>query len=173
MPTEADTCRQFVVPKLQAAGWDTDVHPVYPYSLRQGIADGFLATYRAHRIVTRWDATDCRPSMDELDRYGRTIPDEEYHTADLVRIVSPRARTLAIARHLTDFLRKTDCFAKAIVFCVDQEHASEMRADLKNLNAALVRDHPNYVCRVTADEGDIGMFFLNSTMSQLNTVHQF
>jgi type I restriction enzyme R subunit len=112
MPTEADTCRQFVVPKHQAAGWETDIHPFYTYSLHQGIADGFLASYRVHRIVTRWDATGWQPSKDELDRYGRPIPDEEYHTADFERIVSLRARTQAIARHLTDFLKKADRFAK-------------------------------------------------------------
>ena len=131
-------------------------NPVYTYTLRQGIADGFLAPYRVHRIVTQWDAAGWRPSKDELDRYGRPIPDDEYHTADFERIVSLRARTQAIARHLTDFLKKTDRFAKTIVFCVDQEHASEMRAALNNLNADLVRDQPDYVCRVTADEGDIG-----------------
>ncbi len=131
-------------------------NPVYTYTLRQGIADGFLAPYRVHRIVTQWDAAGWRPSKDELDRYGRPIPDDEYHTADFERIVSLRARTQAIARHLTDHLKKTDRFAKTIVFCVDQEHASEMRAALNNLNADLVRDHPDYVCRVTADEGDIG-----------------
>ena len=67
-----------------------------------------------------------------------------------------RARTQAVARHLTDFLKKTDRFAKTIVFCVDQEHASEMRTALNNLNADLVQQYPDYVCRVTADEGDIG-----------------
>jgi type I site-specific restriction endonuclease len=77
MPTEADTCRQFVVPKLQAAGWETDVHPVYTYSLRQGIADGFLAHYRVHGIVTRRDATGWRPSKGELDRNVRPVQDDE------------------------------------------------------------------------------------------------
>ena len=67
-----------------------------------------------------------------------------------------RARTQAIAHHLTEFLKKTDRFAKTIVFCVDQEHASEMREALVNLNADLVRAIPDYVCRVTADEGAIG-----------------
>jgi type I restriction enzyme R subunit len=131
-------------------------NPIYTYSLRQGIEDGFLAPYRVHRIVTQWDAAGWRPSKDELDRYGREIPDEEYQTADFERLVSLRARTQAIARHLTDFLKKTDRFAKTIVFCVDQEHASEMRAALNNLNADLVREFPDYVCRVTADEGQIG-----------------
>jgi type I restriction enzyme R subunit len=131
-------------------------NPIYTYSLKQGIDDGFLAPYRVHRIVTQWDAAGWRPSKDELDRYGRAIPDEEYRTADFERIVVLRARTQAIARHLTDFLKKTDRFAKTIVFCVDQEHASEMRTALNNLNADLVQQYPDYVCRVTADEGDIG-----------------
>ena len=131
-------------------------NPIYTYSLKQGIDDGFLAPYRVHRIVTQWDAAGWRPSKDDLDRYGRVIPDEQYQTADFERLVALRARTQAIARHLTDFLKKTDRFAKTIVFCVDQEHASEMRTALNNLNADLVQQFPDYVCRVTSDEGDIG-----------------
>jgi len=131
-------------------------NPIYQYSLRQGIEDGFLAPYRVHRVITSWDATGWRPSREELDRYGRSIPDEEYQTGDFERVISLRARTEAIARHLTDFLKKTDRFAKTIVFCVDQEHASEMRAALVRLNADLVAQHPDYVARVTADEGTIG-----------------
>ena len=99
-------------------------NPIYEYSLRQGIDDGFLAPYRVHRVVTQWDAAGWRPSKDELDRYGRAIPDDEYQTKDFERVIALRARTEAIARHLTDFLKKTDRFAKTIVFCVDQEHAS-------------------------------------------------
>ncbi len=71
-------------------------------------------------------------------------------------MVALRARTEAIARHLTDFLKNTDRFSKTIVFCVDQDHASEMRQALVNLNADLVARHPDYVARVTSDEGDIG-----------------
>ena len=113
-------------------------NPLYTYSLRQGIEDGFLAPYRVHRVVTTWDAAGWRPSKGELDRYGREIPDEEYQTKDFERVVALRARTEAIARHLTEFLKKTDRFAKTIVFCVDQEHADEMRRALDNLNADLV-----------------------------------
>lgn len=129
--------------------------PIYTYSLRQGIEDGFLAPYRVHRVVTTWDAAGWRPSQGDLDRFGREIPDAEYRTAGFERIVALRARTEAVARHLTEYLRRTDRFAKTIVFCVDQEHADEMRRSLNNLNADLVRDYPNYVCRVTADEGDV------------------
>jgi type I restriction enzyme R subunit len=131
-------------------------NPIYTYSLKQGIDDGFLAPYRVHRIVTQWDATGWRPSKDDLDRYGRRIPDEVYGTQDFERKVALLKRTEAVARHLTDFLKKTDRFAKTIVFCVDQEHASEMRTALNNLNADLVQQYPDYVCRVTSDEGDIG-----------------
>ena len=123
-------------------------NPVYTYSLKQGIDDGFLAPYRVHRIVTQWDAAGWRPSKDDLDRYGREIPDEVYTTADFEKRVALRARTQAVARHLTDFLKKTDRFAKTIVFCVDQEHASEMRTALNNRNADLVQQFPDYVCCV-------------------------
>lgn len=131
-------------------------NPIYEYSLRQGIDDGFLAPYRVHRVITQWDAAGWRPSSEELDRYGRAIPDDEYQTKDFERVIALRARTQAIARHLTDFLKKTDRFAKTIVFCVDQEHAAEMREALVNMNSDLVAQHPDYVARVTADEGQIG-----------------
>ena len=131
-------------------------NPIYQYSLRQGIEDGFLAPYRVHRVVTEWDAAGWRPSKGELDRYGREIPDEEYETKDFERAVALRARSEAIARHLTNFLRQTDRFAKTIVFCVDQEHADEMRRAIANLSTDLVKNYSDYVCRVTADEGEIG-----------------
>ncbi|HPA17785.1 MAG TPA: DEAD/DEAH box helicase family protein [Verrucomicrobiae bacterium] len=131
-------------------------NPIYQYSLRQGIEDGFLAPYRVHRVITEWDAAGWRPSPGDIDRYGRQIPDEEYQTPDFEHAVALRARTEAIAAHLNAFLGRTDRFAKTIVFCVDQEHASEMRRALIDLNSDLVRGHPDYVCRITADEGDIG-----------------
>jgi type I restriction enzyme R subunit len=131
-------------------------NPIYEYSLRQGIDDGFLAPYRVHRVITQWDAAGWRPSRDEVDRFGRPIPDDEYQTKDFERVIALRARTHAIAHHLTEFLKKTDRFAKTIVFCVDQEHASEMREALGNLNADLRAQYPDYICRVTSDEGQIG-----------------
>jgi type I restriction enzyme R subunit len=136
--------------------------PLYTYSLRQGIEDGFLAPYRVHRVITTWDAAGWRPSQGDLDRYGREIPDEEYHTNDFERRVALRARTEAVARHLTEYMRKTDRLAKTIVFCVDQEHADEMRRALNNLNTDLVQQHPDFVCRVTSDEADIGRAHLSN-----------
>ena len=131
-------------------------NPIYTYSLRQGINDGFLAPYRVHRILTSYDAFGWRPDPGQLDRYGREIPDEEYQTQDFQRAVFLKAHTKAVAKHVTDFLKKTDRFAKTIIFCVDQEHAAEMRRQLRNLNRDLVRQYPNYITRITSDEGKSG-----------------
>ena len=136
-------------------------NPVYTYSLRQGIEDGFLAPYRVHRVITTVDAAGWRPSKDELDRYGREVPDDEYQTKDFERVVALRSRTRAMARHLTDLLKGTDRFAKTLIFCVDQEHAAEMRQELLNLNSDIVKQYPDYICRVTADEGAIGLTHLS------------
>lgn len=131
-------------------------NPLYTYTLRQGIEDGFLAPYRVHRVVTTWDAAGWRPSADERDRYGREIPDGEYRTPDFERVVALRARTNAVAKHLAGFLRAHGALDKTIVFCVDQEHALEMRLALAREMPDLLAKHPDYVCRVTADEGDVG-----------------
>lgn len=137
-------------------------NPIYQYSLRQGIEDGFLAPYTVHRVVTDLDALGWRPDQGQRDRYGQVIPDQEYTTEDFDRIISIRERTGAIAKHISDFLAKSgDRFAKTIVFCVDQEHALEMQQALADHNADLMRVNPDYVCRVTSDEGDIGRGFLD------------
>ena len=141
---------------------------IYTYSLKQGIQDGFLAPYRVHRVVSTYDAAGWRPDQGQLDRFGREIPDDEYHTKDFEKVVALRARTEAIAKHLTKHLKKTDRFAKTIIFCVDQEHADEMRRAINNENADLVADHPDYACRVTSDEGDIGRGHL-SRFQELET----
>lgn len=143
--------------------------PVFAYSLRQGIDDGFLAPYRVHRIVTDVDATGWRPSPDECDRYGRPIPDENYETPDFEKIIVLKARTQAIAKSITDFLRNSDPFAKTIVFCVDQEHAGDMRQAINNLCSDLVQKHPDYVVRIVSDEGDIGRGYL-SRFQELETM---
>jgi len=137
-------------------------NPIYTYSLKQGIEDGFLAPYTVHRVVTDLDATGWRPPQGLLDRYGREIPDQEYTTEDFDRVIALRMRTEAIARHITEFLRKSDNrFAKTIIFCVDQEHAAEMLAALNRHNADLVQQYPDWVCQVTANQGDIGLGHLS------------
>lgn len=137
-------------------------NPIYTYSLRQGIEDGFLAPYRVHRVISTWDRDGWRPSQEDLDKYGRTIPDEEFQTKDFDRAIALKKRTQAIARHLTEFLQTTDRFAKTIVFCVDEEHAAEMMAELTKLNADLLRQYPDYICRVTSTEGKIGRGHLSN-----------
>lgn len=140
-------------------------NPLYTYSLKQGIDDGFLAPYRVHRIVSTVDATGWRPSKGELDRFGREIPEGVYETKDFERLVALKARTEAIARNVTDFLKgSNDRYGKTIIFCVDQEHAEEMRKALNNLNADLVREHPEYVVRIVSDEGKIGRGHLDRFM---------
>jgi len=143
-------------------------NPLYIYSLKQGIEDGFLAPYRVRRVVTSVDAAGWRPSKGELDRYGREIPDGVYETKDFEKIIALKVRTQAIAKHLTNYLVSTDRFAKTIVFCVDMEHAEEMRKALNNCNADLVKEHPDYVCRVVSEEGDIGRGYL-SRFQELET----
>jgi type I restriction enzyme R subunit len=131
-------------------------NPIYTYSLKQGIEDGFLAPYKVQRVITNVDAAGWRPEQGQMDRFGREIPDGEYGTADFGKTIAHRPRTQAIAQHLTDFLKKTDRFAKTIIFCEDQAEAEEMRMILSNLNKDLVKQHPDYVCRVVSEEGDIG-----------------
>ena len=139
-------------------------NPLYIYSLKQGIEDGFLAPYRVHRVVSTVDAAGWRPTKGELDRYGREIPDDQYETKDFERLVALKARTEAIAQNLTGFLKNTDRFGKTIVFCVDQEHAEEMRKALNNCNADIAKEHSDYVVRVVSDEGKIGRGYLDRFM---------
>jgi type I restriction enzyme R subunit len=136
-------------------------NPLYQYSLRQGIEDGFLAPYKVHRVVTDRDAAGWRPEPDEADRYGRHIPDKLYATPQFEREVSFKARTQAIAANLAEFMKSDDRWAKTIVFCVDQEHADDMRRAIGNANADIVRSNPGYVARITADEGDLGRTLLS------------
>jgi type I restriction enzyme R subunit len=131
-------------------------NPIYTYRLAQGIEDGFLAPYQVRRIVPSVDAIGWRPDRGQIDRFGREIPDGMYETKDFERIVSLLSRTEVVAHHLTNHLKRTDRFGKTMVFCVDQEHAEDMRAALHHANEDLTGQYPHYVARVTADEGKIG-----------------
>lgn len=139
-------------------------NPLYVYSLRQGIEDGFLAPYIVRRVVTEADATGWRPQSGQVDSYGEVIPDEVYGTADFENSLSLLPRTKAVAAHLTAHLQKNGRLDKTIIFCVDQEHADQMRRELGNLNADLVRQNPNYVVRIVSDEGDVGKALLSKFM---------
>lgn len=135
-------------------------NPICEYSLKNGISDGFLAPYRVYRVVTSVDATGWRPGEGELDRYNNLIPDGEYVTGDFEKTIVMNNRTAAMASYLSQIMKGHE-YDKAIVFCVDQEHADEMRRQIANYNSEIVSSHPDYVCRVTADEGDIGKSFLS------------
>lgn len=130
--------------------------PLYEYSLAQGIDDGFLAPYRVRRVVLSPDAMGFAPDQGQLDLFGNAIPPNLYTTKDFERVVSLLSRTEAAAKHLTEYLKRTDRMAKTIVFCVDSEHADQMRRALHNANRDITRQHPNYVVRIVSDEGDIG-----------------
>lgn len=143
--------------------------PIYEYSLAQGIEDGFLAPYRVRRVVLSPDAHGWAPAPGELDRYGREIPNGLYTTREFERVVSLLARTEAAAKHLTDHLQRTDPLAKTIVFCVDSEHAEQMRMALNNANADLARQHPDYVVRIVSDEGDVGRMHLGNFVDPEST----
>lgn len=131
-------------------------NPLYTYSLKQGIDDGFLAPYMVHRVVTDIDATGYRPQVGERDANGKLIPDEEYHTPDFENSLSHLPRTKAVARHLTKHLQKHGRFDKTIVFCANQSHASDFQREFGNLNADLMRKYHTYCVRITSDEGDVG-----------------
>lgn len=133
---------------------------LYTHSLAQGIADGFLAPYRVRRVVLSPDAQGWSPEPGQLDRFGREIPEGLYETRHFERVVSLLTRTDAAARHLSEYLRSTDPMAKTIVFCVDSDHAAQMRQALNNENADLARRHPDYVVRIVSDEGDTGREYL-------------
>ena len=130
--------------------------PLFEYSLAQGIEDGFLAPYRVRRVVLSADAHGWAPTSGQMDLFGKEIPAGLYTTRQFERVVSLLSRTEAAARHLTDYLKRTDRWAKTIVFCVDQEHADQMRRALHNANADLTKEHPDYVVRIVSEEGEIG-----------------
>lgn len=125
--------------------------PIYTYSLKQGIDDGFLAPYRVIRITLDKDAEGFRPYEGQIDKYGNEIPDEEYNVKDFDRRIVIDERTQIIAKKITEFLSNTDRFAKTIVFCVDIAHAERMRQALINENADLVSENGKYIMRITGD----------------------
>jgi type I restriction enzyme R subunit len=135
--------------------------PIYTYSLATGIDDGFLAPYRVLRVVPSVDAIGWRPTQGQLDRFGREIPDGLYGTRDFERLISLLSRTKAVAKHLAQYLRHTDVMAKTIVFCVDQEHAEDVRLALAQEMPELLQKYPHYVARVVSDEGKRGRGFLD------------
>jgi len=126
--------------------------PLYTYSLKQGIEDGFLAPYKVIKIIMDVDAKGYRPEHGKLDFYGQEIEDREYNTNDFDREMVLTNRTKAVAKKITDYLKSTNRFDKTIVFCVDIDHAERMREALINENAKLVAENPKYVMKITGDD---------------------
>ncbi len=125
--------------------------PVYTYSLKQGIDDGFLAPYKVVRVSTTIDE-GWRPSAGLRDKYGNEIEDRIYNLKDYDRNLAIDERTQLVAQKITQYLRDVDPFAKTIVFCVDIDHANRMRMALINENADMVAKYPNYVVKITGDD---------------------
>lgn len=125
--------------------------PIYTYSLRQGIDDGFLAPYKVVRIDLDRDVSGWRPDKGMTDKYGQEIEDRIYNQKDFDRTLVLEQRTQLVAKKITEFLKQTNRFDKTIVFCENIDHAERMRQALVNENADLVAESSKYVMRITGD----------------------
>ena len=127
--------------------------PIYTYSLRQGIEDGFLAPYKVIRIATDVDAVGYTPEKGKLDKHGRVVEQRQYNTKDFDRNLVLEKRTQLVASKVWEYLKATDRMAKTIVFCDDQDHAERMRQELVKLIPAAARNR-RYVMRITGDDNE-------------------
>lgn len=128
--------------------------PVYTYSLKQGIDDGFLAPYRVIRVGLNVDAEGWRPEQGKTDKDGNEVEDRIYNRKDFDRSLVIDERTEIVAKKLTEFLKGYDRFAKTIVFCVDIDHAERMRTAFSKHNADLVAENYKYVMQITGDNDE-------------------
>jgi type I restriction enzyme, R subunit len=127
--------------------------PVFTYSLKQGISDGFLAPYKVIKVHIDRDVEGYRPELGQLDRDGNEVEDRIYNAKDFDRTMVLDDRTVLTAKKITEFLKESgDRYQKTIVFCVDQEHAARMRQALVNENADLVAENQRYVMRITGSD---------------------
>jgi type I restriction enzyme R subunit len=125
--------------------------PVYTYSLKQGIEDGFLAPYKVVRVDLDKDTFGWRPPSGMTDKLGNLIEDRIYTGVDMNRKLVLEMRDEVVAARITEYLKATDRMAKTIVFCEDIPHAERMRLALSNANADLCASSPNYVVQITGD----------------------
>lgn len=129
--------------------------PVYTYSLKEGIEDGFLAPYKVVRVDIDVDVQGWRPVKGQLDKYGKEIEDRIYNLKDFDRTLVIDERTMLVAKTITDYLKRTNPMDKTIVFCNDIDHAERMRHALVVLNPDQVLKNEKYVMKITGDD-DIG-----------------
>jgi type I restriction enzyme R subunit len=127
--------------------------PVYTYSLKQGIEDGFLAPYKVIRIATDVDAVGYTPEKGKLDKLGQTVEQRQYNTKDFDRNLVLEKRTKLVASKVWEYLKAIDPMAKTIVFCDDQDHAERMRQELVKLIPAAASNR-RYVMRITGDDSE-------------------
>jgi type I restriction enzyme R subunit len=128
--------------------------PIYTYSLKQGIDDGFLAPYKVVRIGIDRDLDGWRPERGQTDKYGEEIEDREYNDLDFDRNMILEKRTELVAAKITEFLKANDRFSKTIVFCENIDHAERMRQALVNANADLAAANNKYIMRITGDNDE-------------------
>lgn len=128
--------------------------PIYTYSLKQGIDDGFLAPYKVVRIDFDVDLQGWRPKAGQRDKYGNLIEDRIYNQKDIDKNIVFDERTQLVAMKVTEYLQKTGEFQKTIVFCDDIDHAERMRQALVNLNPERVAENRKYVMRITGDNDE-------------------
>ncbi len=128
--------------------------PIYTYSLKEGIDDGFLAPYRVIRVGFDVDAEGWRPEKGKKDIYGNQVEDRIYNRKDFDKSLVIEERTELVAKKLTEFLTGFDRYAKTIVFCADVDHAERMRSALARQNADIVATNHKYVMRITGDNDE-------------------
>ncbi|ENZ4406906.1 EcoAI/FtnUII family type I restriction enzme subunit R [Escherichia coli] len=126
--------------------------PVYVYSLKEGIEDGFLAPYKVVRVDIDVDLQGWRPTKGQTDLNGEVIDDRIYNQKDVDRTMVIDERTELVARTITDYLKRTNPMDKTIVFCNDIDHAERMRRALVNLNPEQVKKNDKYVMKITGDD---------------------
>ena len=148
-------CTATPIETKEASSFTYFGEPIYEYSLKQGIDDGFLAPYKVIRIGLDKDLEGYRPEAGKVDKHGYEIEDREYNVKDFDRNIVIDDRTRVVASKISEFLKKTDRFSKTIVFCVDIEHAERMRQALINENKDLYVENDRYIMRITGDN-DIG-----------------
>ena len=126
--------------------------PIYTYSLKEGIEDGFLAPYKVVRVDIDIDLQGWRPTKDQKDKHGELIEDRIYNQKDFDRSLVIDKRTELVAQTISSYLQRTDPMAKTIVFCNDIDHAERMRRALINCNPEQVRKNDKYVMKITGDD---------------------
>ena len=128
--------------------------PIYTYSLKQGIEDGFLAPYKVIRPIINIDMDGLKLPQGTIDKYGNEVPDEEFNVKDFDKKIVVDERTELVAKRITQYLKNNNRYDKTIVFCTDIDHAARMRQALVNENPDMVAENSKYVMQITGDNDE-------------------